>query len=194
MSSLFQNLTARSAGDLLADLAACRQLRHLTDADREMVAKEVFAPNRAQYMPPKMTKLGQICSQCKRPKSDNATIHGLCQACYRNNAVERVVWMSDAFQVAMKHYGYSCDCCATVVEVSDEDARRAGDRALENLDGKSKLMLCKKCNTRFKAFATREFDREVRTRFDSELEKIMVAFVAQTVLTEADRVRRSHYV
>lgn len=35
-----------------------------------------------------------------------------------------------------------------------------------------------------KAFSTREFDREARSRFDRELEKIMVAFIASRVRKE----------
>lgn len=179
----------RSAADLVADLKACRQFRHLTDADREAIAEQAFHPHRHEYQPPKYNVTKTIpCDTCGRPKTDNGCTR--CLACSRNAATERVVWASDAFAVAMQHHGYSCDTCAVVIEVADEDARRAGDRALDNLDGLARLFLCKECSKHFKAFATREFDREARSRFDRDLEKIMVAFIASRLQREARRFVR----
>jgi hypothetical protein len=190
------NLTVRSAGDLLADLTACRQFRHLTDSDRHAVCTQAFSPHRHEYQAPVYkTSMGLTCSVCGRPRSDHGAINktSKCIACYRNTAIERVVWIADAFTLVMQNYGYSCDTCGEVVEVKDGDCRRAADRALDNLDGIARLLLCKRCSIKFKAFATREFDREARSKFDSGLEKIMVAFLAKQVYILARRVTARSY-
>lgn len=147
----FQNFTVRSAGDLLADLNSCRQLRHLTELQRASIVTDSFA--------------------ARRPRTT-------------------FVWVAEAFALAMTRYGYSCDICAEVVIFNADHARKAADRALDNLDGYLKLMLCQKCGGKYINFAKREYDREARMTYCPDLEKIMLAFIAFEIIRMHGRVKR----
>lgn len=153
------NWTARSASDLLADLNACRQLRHTKAAQRESVVRYFF---------------GDVENALKEKK--------------RLPRVHRYfVWTYEAFEVAFAHFGCSCDCCPAIVDVDEKQLRRSADRALDNLDGRVRLMLCIACSRHFTRFCSRYFDQEVRVPFDDGLERMMVAWLAFEVRQNAKR-------
>lgn len=152
MNYSFTNHTVRSAEDLSADLAACRQLRHTSPAERNGVVEASF---------------GEISS----PVS--------------------FVWVYRAFEIAFSRHGAACDCCGDIVKIPHNRLRAAADRALDNLDGRLRLMLCAPCSTSFTTFCRREYDREARLPYSADLEKMMLAWVAQQVVKKASAIKRS---
>jgi hypothetical protein len=145
----------------LADLSACRQLRHLSDTQRNAVVHYFFEGS-------------------ERPMAEGKKVkHG--GGCY-------FAWTYQASEVAFENFGAACDCCKAVVQIPHERLRGAADRALDNLDGRVRLMLCKECSMKFTAFAQRQFDREVRVPYTPELEKMMVAWLAHEVRLSARRI------
>lgn len=159
MIPTFTNSTARSAGDLLADLQACRQLRHVTADQMRSVVRFFF---------------GDI---------EHALLEGRALPNGRY-----FVWEQEAFEEALSLHGFSCDLCGAVEEVSESRWRAAAERLLENMDGKTKLCLCRICSSRFSTFCTKYFQREVRVLWTRELEQMMLAFVAHELGREAWRV------
>lgn len=155
----FINATARSASDLLADLQACRQLRHVSDIDKQAMVHFFF---------------GEIES-------------GLLESRKLPNG-RYFVWLHEAFEEAVSVHGYSCDCCGSIVEVREDCWRYAADRMLHNLDGQARLMLCDVCSSRLSRFCSRHFQREVRILWSRDLEQMMLAFIAHELGCEARRV------
>lgn len=98
------------------------------------------------------------------------------------------VRISTAFEEAFSIHGCSCDVCSAVVEIEEDKCRYTADRALSNLDGIVKLMLCTQCNKRYSSFCSRTFQREARVPFSRDLEQMMLAFIATVVGTEARRI------
>lgn len=93
----------------------------------------------------------------------------------------RYVWMEDAFALAFVKHGYGCDLCDAVISVDERVERKVAQRALSNLDGLVKLMLCYGCSRKFSKFTSWHFNREARVAFTPELERMMLAFVAHHV-------------
>ena len=141
--------TVRSVSDLLADLSACRQLRHVSIEDKLKCAELAFS-----------------------------------------HIGKRIyVWLWEALEEAFQWHGYACDICGNVTEGSQEYGRKCAERAIDNMDGQVKLMLCRLCSNRFTSFSWRFFDRDVRVRWTPELERIMLAYVAFEVLQLEKKVR-----
>lgn len=187
----FLNLTMRSADELLADLQACRQLRHLGDDERQAVILSAFEArdNGFPYQEPKHPNSHNLCERCGNPRSKYSHGTGLCPACYRARAAEQrqTLWTEDVFEIAMTRHGYRCDTCEQVTAIPADRVEAAATRILENMDGKVRVMLCKTCAQKFQAFSTREFQRNVRS--DSpDIDKIMMAFIAYEVHKAAMRV------
>jgi hypothetical protein len=156
----FINATVRTADDLLADLEACRQLRHVSKAEKHSIVNFFF---------------GDI----QHPLREGKKLPGTNRF---------FMWTWEAFCEAFFIHGYACDTCDAVVEVGERDWRRGADRALQNLDGEVKLMLCHICRSRFSNFCQRKFDRDVRVPYSRDLEQMMIAFVASEVGALARRV------
>lgn len=155
----FINATARSASDLLADLQACRQLRHVSDIDKQAIIHFFF---------------GEI---------ENGLLEGKSLSTGRY-----FVWSHEAFEEAVSVHGHACDCCDAIVEVEERHWRYAADRMLNNMDGELRLMLCRVCSERFGRFCQRHFQREVRVPWSRDLEQMMLAFIAHELGCEARRV------
>lgn len=147
----FTNWTTRSAGDLLADLSDCRQLRHVKADYLEKIIDECF---------------GAI----ETPRT--------------------FVWTYEAFIRAFATHGYSCDTCDTVTQIDQSKWRTAADRALDNMDGRVKLMLCDLCFRQAHAFAQKTFGRELRAPYSEDTEKMMIAFIALQTRKEATKSLR----
>lgn len=153
MIPIFNNWTTRSAGDVLADLSACRQLRHVGDGKLRTIAAECF---------------GAV------------------------DAPRTFVWVYEAFVRAFARYGYICDTCDTVTKIEDHKWRMAADRALDNLDGRVKLMLCEGCYRQANQFTQKTFGRELRALYSDDLEKMMLAFIAMKTRKEAIKATKQH--
>lgn len=139
--------TVRSVSDLLADLSACRQLRHLSADQREKCAATAFAN--------------------------------------RDRVIYVRLW--EAFRDVFLKHGYCCDICTYVTPVPESRGRYAAERALSNLDGLTKLILCAVCSRKCRSFAYRHFGLEIRTRYSVELERVMIAYIAAEVLSATRR-------
>lgn len=157
----FTNATARSASDLLADLQACRQLRHVTTDQLLAVVRFFF---------------GDI----ENGLLENRALPGANGRYF--------VWEQEAFEEAVSVYGLSCDVCEAIEEIPEARWRVAAERMLQNLDGQTKLCLCRVCSSRFSTFCARHFQREVRVLWVRELEQMMLAFIANELGREARRV------
>lgn len=163
----FINATARSASDLLADLQACRQLRHVSDIDKQAIVQFFF---------------GEI----ENSLLENKRLPGT-KGSGPNGGGRYFVWSREAFEEAVSVHGVSCDCCNSIVAVSEDRWRWAADRMLHNLDGEVRLMLCSVCSARFSRFCSRHFQREVRVPWSRDLEQMMLAFLAHELGCEARR-------
>lgn len=103
----------------------------------------------------------------------------------------RFIRVATAFEQAFATHGYSCDTCSAITEPEPTRLRYAADRALANIDGRVKLLLCKNCSGRFKAFCHRTFDRDPHIPYSDDLEQMMIAWIASAVSREAKRVERA---
>lgn len=158
----FANHTARSASDLLADLRASRQLRHVSGDDLQKIVHFFFG--------------------------DDGNEGG-----YKKGGLPGVpgrwfVWTEEALEEAVSIHGVSCDLCGQVDEVDEDRWRKAAVRLLDNLDGRVKLCLCGACDQRFERFCSKTFNREVRVLYTTDLEKMMLAGIANELKTIARRV------
>lgn len=190
----FQNMTVRSAGDLLADLTTCRSFRHIKGEDRAAAVEAAFMPKVAAYYSPLHKAMGYVCEDCGKPKSDLSGPNGKCQACYRNNTKKEWVFATDTFASIMKARGYSCDTCSTVTEVSDEMATAAATRALENMSGQIKPMLCKKCSQDFTVHCTRNHQRDARAVNSPDHDKMYLGYIALQVSRAGWKVWNNQYL
>ncbi len=95
------------------------------------------------------------------------------------------LYLPDLFETAFKQHGFSCDICGTITDA--KRPRIAANRALDNLDGYTKLFLCFHCGTKFKAFCFRQFDIDYSGMlFDNVVERMMLAYLAYRVRKEFD--------
>lgn len=156
----FTNATVRTADDLSADLGACRQLRHVSSAEKQAIVQFFF---------------GDI----QHPLREGRKLPG---------TKRYFMWTCEAFTEAFSVHGFSCDICGTVNKVGDQYWRRCADRALQNLDGQVKLMLCLVCRSRYSTFCQRKFQRDVHVPYCRDLEQMMLAFIAYETGALARRV------
>lgn len=189
----FTNLTVRSADDVLADLAACRQLRHLTDDERQAVVTSAFDELRrpAPYRALKHPSLDNLCDGCGKQRSIFSHGIGLCPSCYRHRAAMLIttVRVSAVFKIAIREHGFACDICSRATKPKEIEAlERAVDHALNNLDGRVALMLCPKCTTLFKGFCSREFSRDATAINREDYGKLTLAYLAFEVRKIARRI------
>lgn len=160
MNTTFTNLSVVSADDLRTALGACRQLRHVSPDDCEKVVAFFFGDIEHS-----------LAEQRKLPGTGRFFVRA-----------------QEAFEEAVSTHGASCDICGGKSTVEERKWRWAAQRMLENLDGFVKLMLCPTCSTRFARFCSRHFKRETRIPWSTELEQMMLAFIADEVGREARRV------
>lgn len=160
MNYTFTNSCALSASDLWELLEACRQLRHVSSEQRRDIVQFFF---------------GDIENGLREGRKLPGTGRFFVLA-----------W--EAFMEAFSAHGYQCDLCDKVTEVREDRWRHSADRALSNLDGIVKLMLCPTCSGRFESFCSRQFSRDVRVPYSPDLEQMMLAFVAHEVGVEARRI------
>lgn len=188
--SLFVNNTVRSVDAALADLAACRQFRHLTGTERAAIIDGTTAhvsESRAAWSL-KHPNPDNQCIKCGEPRSVYSMGRlGLCRNCYMTNLVD--LWIEDVFTVAVKLCGFSCDACGRVFEVHEIERRFAAKRCLENLDGIVKPILCPGCSQDYKSFCSRHCGRAWRSMPARDIEKMSLAWLAQKVKVLAQKVR-----
>lgn len=189
--SLFVNNTVRSAGETLADLAACRQFRHLNDAGRSSVIDETAAKVKAAMC--RFTKhpdADNPCLGCGEPRSKfSLGIPGLCWNCYIYRTTD--FWIEDVFATAIKMYGFSCDHCGDVEAVEADQQQAAAYRIASNLEGKVAPILCSKCGQQLKAYCSKHFGRGWRAAPSRNVEKMAIAWFAQKVKVLAEEVKRA---
>lgn len=192
--TLFVNSTKRSAGELLADLSACRQFRHLDDAKRQEAVSRTYVWMAECWMGPKAVKHpdpSKPCVSCGTPRSKySGTGAGKCFRCYAlESESARDLWVEDVFAMAAEHFGFTCDGCDEIAHT--EATRIVAVRALENFDGAVKPVLCPRCDKDFKSFASRNFGRGAwRTTYYRDGEKMALAWFAQKVKRLAERVKQ----
>lgn len=195
--SVFVNNTKRSAGELLADLTACRQFRHISDDGKkkiicgsyEYMAKLWMGKNAVKHPDP-----NNPCANCGRPKSKLSPGPGLCFRCYASEAVEtRELWVEDVFAEAVSKRGFKCDCCDDICHPQDDDETRfAVIRMLNNIDGAVQPVLCLSCFQDFKTFCSRNFGlRSWRTAHPRDVEKMAIGWFAQKVKVLAEQRMRA---
>lgn len=198
--SLFIDHTKRSASELLADLAACRQFRHISADYRQKIIDRSFLAIAKAWMGPKAIKHpdpNNLCTNCGQPRSKyNQGGPGLCYRCYASEGVNiRDLWVEDVFQQAVRMRGFSCDACGTVQhfkEGEDDEARNAVIQMLDSLDGKVKPVLCGECTTAFKAYTSRYFGKSAwRHASPRDLEKMTLCWFALKVKLLAERKCRA---
>lgn len=89
--------------------------------------------------------------------------------------------LDEVFGAFLSEFGCACDCCGTMNPVPADRVRRGADRMLSNLDGLTKLILCKECSNSFDSFCRRRFHRDTRVVYSAELESMMLGFIAWKV-------------
>lgn len=190
--SLFVDNTRRGAGELLADLASCRQFRHLTDEQRQAALKETFTLLAELWMGREAVKhpnFGNPCTACGGPRSKHRTNPGLCFKCYAVKGIqERDLWAEDVFETAVGLYGVKCDACGDVYHARIEQEKRViADRILDNLGGQVKPILCQDCGGDFKSFCSRNYGQgSWRTGHPRQVERMALAWFAQKVKVLAE--------
>lgn len=156
----FKYACAVSADDLLADLKACRQLRHVS-------------------MEKLMEVVGFFFGDIEHSLREGKRLPGTNCFFVQNQL---------AFEEAISVHGVCCDICGIVLEVPESKWRYAATRVLENLDRDVKLVLCEVCDRRFVRFCEKHFQRTVRIPWSRDLEQMMLAFIASEVGLEARRL------
>lgn len=183
--SLFLDNTKRSASELLADLALCRQFRHLGAEQREKTIHQTYAwaTNRILgYKQSKRVDRSKPCMDCGEPRSIYGTEIGRCFRCYSINSESfRDLWVEDVFNIALDSYGFTCDSCTEIEGVTDDEARKVAVAILEN-DGAFRPILCRKCAEDYKRFCSRNYGKgSWRSSPSRDIEKMALAWFAQKV-------------
>lgn len=192
---LFVDHTKRSASELLVDLSACRQLRHISENYQHKIIEQAYIALARAWMGPKAIKHpnpNNPCTNCGQPRSKFNYGPGLCYRCYGSKGIsERDLWIEDVFLLAVEMRGYKCDACdETCKGYNDDENRNAVINMLDSMDGAVKPALCRGCLQDFKCFCTRRFGkaswRHAKAR---DLEKMILCWVAQKVKSLAERVK-----
>lgn len=193
--SLFIDHTKRSASELLADLSACRQFRHMSRRYHMAVIERAFQAVAKDWQVPRSVKhpdRDNPCTNCGRPRSKfNLGRPGLCYRCYASDGKNiRELWVEDVFMTAILMRGFSCDACDAVTTPGEEESRNAAIKMLENMDGAVKPVLCPHCETNFKQFCSTNYGKGAwRMSPDRDVEKMTLAWLAQKVKVLAEAVR-----
>lgn len=193
--SLFIDRTKRSADELLADLSACRQYRHVSRKYQKDVIAQAFLALAKAWMGPKAIKHpnpNNLCSNCGTPRSKFSCGVGLCYRCYATTGIEtRELWVEDVFGKAIEMRGLSCDACDEVFRPSEEEHRNAIAAVLANIEGAVQPILCPACTTDFKRFCSQNYGFKAwRLATSRDLEKMAIGWLAQKVKVLAEQVKR----
>lgn len=194
--NLFLDHTKRSADELSADLAACRQFRHIAERGREKIIGEAYLAIAKCWMGPKAIKHpnpNDLCTNCGTPRSKYGSGSGLCYRCYASSGIyTRELWIEDVFLLAVELRGFTCDVCNEVHRPQEAAKRNTVGRILANLDGGVKPVLCGGCETDFKSFCSRSYgSRSWKYAQERDIEKMALGFFAQKVKVLAEQVKRS---
>ena len=190
--SLFIDNTRRSTKELLADLATCRQFRHLSEGDRLGAIKETFLTMAELWMGREAIKHpnpSNPCTGCGQPRSKWSYGPGLCHKCYAAKGLEeRDLWVEDVFEFAVSLHGIKCDSCGDIHHARiDAEKRFLAKQILENMVGIVRPVLCQGCAQDFKSFCSRNYGQASwRTAPPRYLERMALAWFAQKVKVLAD--------
>lgn len=192
---LFIDHTRRSASELLADLSACRQLRHISVAYRQRIIEETYLLMAQLWMEREAIKHpnpNNPCTNCGQLRSKFSYGPGLCYRCYACKGIEeRDLWVEDVFWQAIHMRGFTCDACGKIKKPRDDkEARNVVSNMLDSMDGEVRPVLCLTCISDFKSFCSRSYGKASwRHAEKRDLEKMVLGWFAQKVKVAADRAK-----
>lgn len=194
MFYLFANQCVQPASVQFVELAACRQLKHLTDDHRTRVIRDTYLWMAECWMGRpdiKHPDPSNLCANCGKPRSKHSlAANGLCFKCYAvKGGEERDLWTEDVFWTAVEIYGFTCDACGQNYKPNNSpDCRAAATCMLESRNGLVRPVLCYPCTSDFKSFASRNYGRgSWQSPNYRAVEKIALAWLAQKVKVLAER-------
>lgn len=193
---LFVDHTKRSAAELAADLSACRQFRHISADYYEKIITRAYEAAAKCWIGPKAIKHpdpNNPCTNCGQPRSKfTGGNRGLCYRCYASEGKNiRDLWVEDVFITAVEMRGFTCDCCNEIARPDDHEVRRnAVINMMASMDGAVRPVFCLFCISDFKGYCSRNFGKgSWRHAPERNLEKMLIAFLAQKVKSLAERVK-----
>lgn len=190
---LFTDNTRRRAPELMADLANCRQFRHLSEAQRREILEKTFLRMAEAWMGREKIKHpdpSNPCTACGRPRSKYSVNSGLCFRCYAAKGIEdRELWAEDVFEEAVSLHGVMCDACGDIHRARiTAEIRIIAINILDNMSGVVRPILCQPCAGDFKSFCSRNYGYAAwRILPPREVERMSLAWFAQKVKVLAEK-------